>query len=319
MQIPDIPDNESSRLEALRSTKILDTAPEERFDRLTRLAKRLFDVPIALVSLVDENRQWFKSCIGLDASETSREISFCGHAIHGDELFIISNALEDERFADNPLVQGDPNIRFYAGCPLKYDNGIRLGTLCIIDSKPREFTKEDLAALEDLAELAATELMAVQLATLDELTGVNNRRGFIKLADHYLSLCAREKLPASLIFFDLDGLKRINDTYGHAEGDHAIKIFANELQRVYRSSDIIGRFGGDEFVVLLTNAPVDFSEKIVARLRKNIERYNRSSSQGYKISFSEGLVDINHGDMLSIVAILDAADMLMYQKKRAID
>ena len=147
---PDNPKNENNRLETLRSLEVLDTQAEERFDRLTRMAKRMFGVPIALVSLVDANRQWFKSCIGLSASETSREISFCGHAILGSEVFIIPDTIKDERFADNPLVLNDPNIRFYAGCPLKV-NGHRLGTLCIIDQAPRNFERGDIDALKDLS------------------------------------------------------------------------------------------------------------------------------------------------------------------------
>ncbi len=112
MRTPDIPENEDIRLKSLQSLDVLDTQPEERFDRLTRMCKRLFGVPIALVSLVDENRQWFKSCVGLSVSETPRDISFCGHAILGNEIFMIPDTANDERFADNPLVLNDPHIRF---------------------------------------------------------------------------------------------------------------------------------------------------------------------------------------------------------------
>ena len=168
MRAPDTPKNEQERLETLRSMNILDTPAEERFDRLTRMAKRMFGVPIALVSLIDENRQWFKSCVGLDASETSRDISFCGHAILSNNVLIIPNALQDARFADNPMVLGDPNIRFYAGCPLRAPNGSMVGTLCIIDQKPRNFEKDDIEGLKDLASMVERELALVQMATLDE-------------------------------------------------------------------------------------------------------------------------------------------------------
>ena len=187
MQKPKTPEDESKRLETLRSLKLLDTAPEERFDRLTRLAKRLFEVPICLVSIIDANRQWFKSAQGLEAPETHRDISFCGHAILEDKLFIIPNTLEDERFADNPLVLEDPNIRFYAGHPLKVMNGSKMGTLCIIDKEPREFSDEDYGLLKDLAAMAEQEIEAVQLASLDELTLISNRRGFKSLALHSLN------------------------------------------------------------------------------------------------------------------------------------
>jgi GAF domain-containing protein len=177
MKKPGIAQDERSRLETLRSLNILDTAAAERFDRLTRMAKRMFGVPIALVSLVDENRQWFKSCVGLSATETSRDISFCGHAILGDDVFAIPNALDDERFVDNPLVLNDPNIRFYAGCPLRVANGSKLGTLCIIDRKPRSLERDDIDALKDLASMVEHERAAVQMAMLDELTHISNRRG----------------------------------------------------------------------------------------------------------------------------------------------
>jgi len=151
MQKPAIPKNESKRQAALRGLNVLDTPAEARFDRITRIAQQHFQVSIALVSLVDEDRQWFKSRQGLDATETPRDISFCGHAILSEDIFYIPNALEDPRFADNPLVTGPPKIRFYAGAPLHAPNGQRVGTLCIIDDKPREFSSEELAVLRNLA------------------------------------------------------------------------------------------------------------------------------------------------------------------------
>jgi diguanylate cyclase (GGDEF)-like protein/PAS domain S-box-containing protein len=155
---PAVPIDEEKRLATLRGLNVLDTPPEERFDRLTRLAQRIFDVPIAVITLVDSNRQWFKSCQGLDATETPRSISFCGHAILGDEVFVIPDAALDPRFADNPLVAGAPHIRFYAGQPLKANNGSRLGTLCILDIKPRQPSQDDLDVLRDLAALVESEL-----------------------------------------------------------------------------------------------------------------------------------------------------------------
>ncbi|MDA0709307.1 MAG: response regulator [bacterium] len=161
-----IPENEPERLKSLHDLGVLDTSPEERFDRITRIATRVFDVPIALVSLVDSNRQWFKSCQGLDVSETPRDISFCGHAIHFDDSLIVGNALLDDRFADNPLVVGGPQIRFYAGQPLKAKNGHRVGTLCIIDTKPHTLTEEDIKNLADLAAVVESELNLVELIEL---------------------------------------------------------------------------------------------------------------------------------------------------------
>ena len=155
---PPEPPDEAKRLEALRALHILDTPPEERFDRLTRLAQRTFGVPISVISLIDEKRQWFKSCQGLDATETPRDISFCGHAILEGALMIVPDAAKDPRFADNPLVTGEPGIRFYAGQPIEGPDGSRLGTLCLIDRVPRELDAEQRRALRDLAELVREQL-----------------------------------------------------------------------------------------------------------------------------------------------------------------
>ncbi len=158
-----LPSNEVQRLSALRALHILDTPAEERFDRITRLAQRLFDVPIALVSLVDENRQWFKSCQGLDLTETPRSSSFCAHAILGDDILVIPDATQDPRFADNPLVTGKPYIRFYAGCLLEGTDGSKFGSLCIIDQRPRVLQPDQYELLRDLAAWAGNEVNTVEL------------------------------------------------------------------------------------------------------------------------------------------------------------
>ena len=154
-----IPIDEEQRLLALRALLVLDTPPEERFDCITRFAASEFGVSVALVSLVDENRQWFKSRTGIDACETARDISFCGHAIEGSGVFVIEDARLDTRFSDNPLVTGDPFIRFYAGAPLILPGGMRVGTLCVIDTKPRTFSRIDQAILASLGEVTVEELM----------------------------------------------------------------------------------------------------------------------------------------------------------------
>jgi PAS domain S-box-containing protein len=165
---PATPANEGERLVDLRRLCILDTAAEERFDRITRLAARVLDVPIALVSLVDADRQWFKSRVGLDATETPRDVSFCGHAILGSEIFVVPDALADERFADNPLVTQPPAIRFYAGHPLIGLAGHPIGTLCIIDTHPRQLSATDLQTLKDLAAVAEYEIKLIQVVELTE-------------------------------------------------------------------------------------------------------------------------------------------------------
>jgi len=158
MQVAPIPANDPQRLAALRALLILDTPPEQRFDRLIAFAADEFDVPTALLSLVDRDRQWFKSKIGLEACETGREPSFCGHAILADTTLLICDTLLDPRFEDNPMVIGPPFIRFYAGAPLQIEPGLRIGTLCLIDIKPRSFDATDLAILSTLRDLVQEEL-----------------------------------------------------------------------------------------------------------------------------------------------------------------
>ena len=155
-----IPQDEKRRLAALHALNILDTEPEDRFDRITRLAAALFDVPIALVSLVDEHRQWFKSCYGSEARETSRELSFCAHAILGHDVMVVPDTLLDARFADHPSVTGEPCIRFYAGCPLHLADDICVGTLCVVDTQPRCLEDAEISLLRDLGGLVQQELVA---------------------------------------------------------------------------------------------------------------------------------------------------------------
>ncbi|MEE3718943.1 sensor domain-containing diguanylate cyclase [Tumidithrix elongata RA019] len=316
MKVPDLPDNEALRIATLRSLNILDTKPEERFDRLTRLAKRLFGVPIALVSLVDTNRQWFKSSQGLETTETSREVSFCAHTILGDDVLIVNDTKLDERFYDNPLVTNEPKIRFYAGVPLVIPNGSRLGTLCLIDQDPRTLSDEDLELLRDLGHIAEQELAAVQLATMDELTQLSNRRGFIALALHALNLCKRLHKPASLFFFDLDLFKEINDRYGHAEGDRALIGFSKILKEAFRESDVIGRLGGDEFAVLLTNTDLTESQLILNRLDRIRADFNKQEARGYDICCSVGAIEFDASRHQSIEDLLQEADQLMYVQKQ---
>ncbi|WP_070106572.1 GGDEF domain-containing protein [Burkholderia plantarii] len=314
MQIATLPANEASRLARLHGLNLLDTPDEERFDRIARLARRIFDVPIALVSLIDENRQWFKSCFGLAERETPRDVSFCAHAILSHDALVIPDATLDPRFADNPLVTGAPGIRFYAGHPLALPDGTNLGTLCLIDTRPREIDAADLIHLRDLAGLAEREVAAVQMATLDSLTALSNRRGFEMFAQQALNACRRRGLRASLLFFDLDGFKQINDRFGHAEGDRALVLFAQSLTTVMREIDVIGRLGGDEFVALVMADRLD-AHDLAERLRQDLGVRSEQAGLAYHIRFSVGHVDYEPGDDPSVTRLLAESDLRMYADK----
>ncbi|WP_323141044.1 GAF domain-containing protein [Massilia phyllosphaerae] len=158
MQAAPIPDNEAERLAALHALLILDTPPEQRFDKIVQFAATEFDVPIAMISLVDADRLWLKARTGVEICETGRDTSMCAHAILRPDIMVVPNTLEDPRFADNPLVTGAMNVRFYAGAPLAMASGLRLGTLCLIDHQPRTLDAFDLGILGTLRDLAVMEL-----------------------------------------------------------------------------------------------------------------------------------------------------------------
>ncbi|TWX65104.1 sensor domain-containing diguanylate cyclase [Colwellia sp. C1TZA3] len=313
---PEVPKNEAERLYALRTLKILDSSHEERFDRVTRMAKRMFNVSISLVSIVDEDRQWFKSTQGLDASETPRDISFCGHAINQDGLFIVPDATVDKRFFDNPLVTGAPQIRFYAGCPLKLRQGINIGTLCLIDTKPKDLDEEDQQLLEDLGAMIEQEIKSIQLATLDELTMISNRRGFLTLVDHSLKVCRRNKMSISFIFFDLNKFKLINDDFGHHEGDFVLTTFATIMLDSFRDCDVIGRLGGDEFVAMLSDSDKAKADIALERFSTAIQAENDRLNKPYKIKYSAGVRCFEHDTDKSIEAMIQDADAAMYEHKK---
>ncbi len=312
---PSLPDDEATRLADLHSLAMLDTAPEERFDRLTRVARTLFDTPLALVSLIDADRQWVKSGVGDYRHESSREISFCGHAILADDILVVPDAAEDPRFYDNPLVTGEPYVRFYVGRPLRVNGRSKVGTLCLMDSKPRQFSDQDRRLLEDLAVMAEQELTAVAMATTDRLTGLLNRQGFELLASQSLRMCQRMKRPASLLFFDMDRFKAINDQFGHEEGDRALNTFAGLLRTSFRGSDLIARLGGDEFAVLLIDSAADGMAEPVNRFRQRLAEQGGHDGPPYELRCSIGFAAYAPGSEPDLTALLAEADRQMYAEK----
>ena len=315
---PETPENESERLHALKTLQILDTTHEERFDRVTPMAKRIFGVSISLVSLIDQDRQWFKSKQGFEATEMPRDISFCGHAINQDGLFIVPNASKDERFFDNPLVTSAPNIRFYAGYPLKIRGGLNIGTLCLLDEAPREMDEEDQLLFKDLGAIIEQEIRSIQLATLDALTLISNRRGFLNLVDYGFKVCQRNKISMSFLLFDLNKFKAINDQYGHHEGDFVLVKFAQLMIETFRNSDVIGRLGGDEFVAMMTSSDEENTNTILARFEVAIEEANATMNKPYKIEYSVGLVHFQHNTEKTPEEMIQAADAAMYKNKKGI-
>jgi diguanylate cyclase (GGDEF)-like protein len=261
------PKNEAGRLAALEDHQILDTPPDEAFDRITRLACRILKTPIALVSLVDAERQWLKSRQGLDAKEIPREFAFCAHAICDQEVMVVPDATADTRFADNPFVTQEPKIRFYAGAQLSDDSGHNLGTLCVIDTTPREIDDEQRAMLRDLASIIVDEMNLRRLASVDPLTGLPNRRHFMQLCEQEHRRALRYSHGLSIAIFDIDQFKLVNDRHGHDAGDAVLRAVSGFCTEALRAYDTVGRYGGDEFALLMPHTTLDQAEMLAGRLR----------------------------------------------------
>ncbi len=306
MQRPQIPVDEAKRLAALYATELYGTEPEEAFDRITRLAARLLDVPSALISLVGSDTQWFKSRCGFPAQHGPRETSFCGHAILTDQAMVVEDATLDPRFVGNPSVTGEPHIRFYAGVQLHSIERDRLGTLCVFDSRPRSLSQEELDELHDLARMAEELIYHRQLAraaqelheqllhnaahapassataaaagqvkyllTHDALTGLANRQALLRSIAESIPAWQAQGAHAVVACLNLDRFKQLNDLLGHVVGDAALVAVTRALQSHLRGGDMLARAGNDEFVMLL-NDP-DGEERLLARLHELMNEVN---------------------------------------------
>ncbi|CCQ89648.1 putative FOG: CheY-like receiver [Nitrospina gracilis 3/211] len=233
---PPVPENEEVRLQALFEYHVLDTDPEEQFDELTELVAQICDVPIALISLIDEKRQWFKSFHGLGARETPRNVSFCGHAILQEGVFEVPNSLEDERFADNPIVTGEPRVIFYAGAPLKTPSGQQIGTLCAIDHKPHKLTEDQKRCLTLLAHQVVSQLELRKIILLKHQLIVQKSELYNQIEELNEELKAKEAKKHAILETMLDPLIVI-DERGSIQNFNAAaqKIFG------YEASEIIGK------------------------------------------------------------------------------
>lgn len=304
---------ETERLEKLEQYDILDTPTEESFDRVARLISQIFGVEIGIVSMIDGHRQWYKAIQGMIARETSLSETFCRYTMQGDKPMIVPDATHDPRFADNPMVTGEPGVRFYAGVPLRTRDGFNLGTLCAIDTKPREFGSKDIAILEDLARVVIHDLELSQQAAVDRLTGALSRAAFKAEARRHIALASRSGEDVALICFDLDHFKSINDTQGHAAGDKVLAAVGEVCREHLRGSDFIGRLGGEEFAILLPKTGIDGGVQVAGKLREAIAALSTEFEFGISASFG---VAGRGGKFDQIDALLERADQAMYAAKR---
>jgi diguanylate cyclase (GGDEF)-like protein len=307
--------DEPGRVAALHRYEVLDTPREQTFDRITELVRVVLNVPICAVSLVDTDRQWFKSCVGLDTRQTSREVSFCNYTIQAREPFYIPDAKLDSRFAENPLVTGDPFIRSYLGVPLSTPDGYNVGSLCAIDVVPRNYSPEQIEILKSFAAVIVDELELRRIAQTDHLTGAATRRGFTLELEKALSRFKRSGHPTTLILLDIDHFKRVNDTYGHPAGDLVLKFVAQAMASKLRQGDSVGRLGGEEFGILLQDTAPGNAMETVERLRMHLERSPIDHKPPMWITASFG-VAILDGQISSVLEWLATADAALYEAKR---
>ena len=321
---------EDKRLAAVRQYDVLDTTPEVAYDRITSLAARLFDAPIALVSLLDDRRQWFKSTCGLTVKETPRELAFCAHAILNRGVMVVANAAADPRFAENPLVTGGPEIRFYAGAPLITPEGLPLGTLCIIDTVERKsLTEGELETLLDLAAVVVDELefrksakslldlneQLKQRATQDVLTALPNRERFELDLDVAVQRCRGSREQFGVLFVDLDGFKPVNDTLGHAAGDALLRETGERLKSKLPENATLARVGGDEFVVLVRSLPAGGADALAEAMCRVLAP--RFMIEGHEATVTASIgIAIFPDDAENAADLVRVADAAMYEAKR---
>lgn len=307
--------DESARLAALQRYEVLDTPREASFDRITSLVQVIFNVPIVLVSLVDRDRQWFKSCIGLEIDSTSRDISFCSYTIQAHEPLHIPDAHLDSRFATSALVTGEPYIRSYLGIPLTTHDGYNVGSLCAIDTKPREYSPEQVQLLGSFASLVVDELELRRMARTDSLTGAATRRGFLLEMEKLISRSDRNGRPNSLLLLDIDHFKSINDTHGHPAGDAVLRNVSDRLYQLLRAGDVLGRIGGEEFGILLPDTDIQGAYETAERLRIGISAAPLSFKPLLNVTASFGVCSWQP-TLTSAEQWLAGADKALYEAKR---
>lgn len=339
---------EQARLEALRRYRIVDTLPEQSYDDIVGMAALICGAPQAVMTFVDEDRQWFKAAHGIEGDQTERSIAFCDIAIRRpEEVLVVSDASRHPRFKDYPQVTGPDHLRFYAGAPMVTPAGQALGTVCVIDIKPRELSPEQLAALQALARLAVQllelrkgkldaqrqlaerelhtrDLLRYQRklemenselsaeASTDALTGLLNRTGLEKVNQELGPDTLARNTPYSVAMLDIDHFKRINDTLGHAAGDAVLRIVGEEIAKGVRGGDIAVRYGGEEFLVIMPGTPLAGAKTVVERIRAEIAT---RPDLPMPVTLSAGLA-MGRAGTDAVDVLFQRADQALYRAKR---
>lgn len=309
--------DDEGRIRALERYEVLDSDEEKPFESIVTLVQQILRVPMCAVSLVDRHRQWFKARRGLEVRETPRDISFCTHTIQDSEPFIVRDARDHPLFQDNPLVTEEPHIRSYLGIPLRSPDGYNVGSLCAIDTKPREFPQHEIDILTNFAKVVMDELELRQIASLDGLTGALARRTWMEAAELEVKRAQRYDRPLCLAIMDIDRFKRVNDTYGHPAGDQVIKALAEACMNDRRETDLFGRYGGEEFVLMMPEVDIDAARSVAERFRRDFEGHDVDVGAGgtVRCTVSIGVAELTPGG--SLESLLGEADSRLYEAKQS--
>lgn len=309
MAYPDypVPHDDVQRLRDLERLGVLHHPGDEHFNRLVGLTATVLDAPIALISLVDRDRQWFLAHHGLDISETPRSMAFCAHAIAADETLVVADASQDSRFEGNPLVTGPPHIRFYAGAPLQSREGHNLGTLCVIDRQPRQLPPQQVALLEDLAQLVRRELELRRALTLNPLSGLSNRASFLEQAGPELARARSGQESLALLALELDQFSQVRMRWGQEASDRALQDVAACLQAQHRPPDLLGQIGDEAFALLMVDVDQTAAMERAEAIRTGIaELGGVFRASGYQLSVSGGLTQLAPHDQTTQDLLLRA-------------
>jgi len=316
---PNTPIDEARRLFALRRLQILDTEAEPGFDHITHLARQIINAPIALISLVDENRQWFKSKSGLNLQETPRDISFCGHTILDDQTLTVADAKKDKRFFDNPLVVAEPHIRAYGGVPLHAPTGERIGAICVMDTRERYFSDSELKSLSMLASIVEDMFRRtddlLHSAYYDSVTGLPNQLLLHEKLNAAIAHADEQSHSIAVLAINIDQFKTINHSLGHCIGDALLKNIARRIVECVGTKGVVGRNGADEFCVIQSPA---LEQEAVALLANSIlERLAQPFNiDEHEITATTSIgVSVFPKNNRSAVGLLACADMALAQAK----
>lgn len=334
LKAPISPDDDA-RIASLLQLQLLDTPIEERFERITRIASRALNMPIVAFTLVDALRQTFKSVQGMHGQDVSREISFCGHVVAGgEEMLIVPDARLDPRFSDNPMVACENGVNFYAGCPVHAPDGQKIGVLCAIDKRPREFDAEQIKCMKEFTAMVEAELHSFMLskaqhkllldmepskraALIDQQTKMWNRAGVALLLPHEWQSAAEQQNSLAVVMAEVDHFEKIITEQGQPVTDEAIKYVAHQLLTKLRADDVIARYDDRRFMMVLTKCAPSQLKMIVERFRALFDNNLVSTSAGHiPVTLSFGAACTAPGPGRESKQLVEQADKALSKAKK---